>query len=356
MIRKLYIQLIWMHPAQFRYRFGDEMLADFDKAAEQGGTARLVGDALVSLLRQWALRPKIRPAWVAAEQPSGVPMFRTLDDHRISIASKVNGALLSTVLLGAAILAIGHGGANSPVFFIGSHHGRPSLLALSRASIAENDLHTQVRFPVEQEDPWRAIAVLYFRIVHVLRALDSNQDYSISRRELAAARRALSTLDLDRDGTLSPEECGFTLGPEARRQLGADVTQRARLNFMRANPAIAAIDSDRNGLLTAAEILTARTTLQALDRDGNGVLAPHEVIPDLVSQHVSIILSRLDKNGDDVLTLSERMEWEADPLRRTIETADRNGDGVITRQELIDRLKVSREGKDQLDRLLRPIP
>ena len=32
MLRWLYIQLIWLHPAPFRRRFGDEMLDDFDRA------------------------------------------------------------------------------------------------------------------------------------------------------------------------------------------------------------------------------------------------------------------------------------------------------------------------------------
>lgn len=33
MLRWIYIQLIWLHPAPFRWRFGDDMLDDFDRAA-----------------------------------------------------------------------------------------------------------------------------------------------------------------------------------------------------------------------------------------------------------------------------------------------------------------------------------
>ena len=32
MLRLIYIRLLWWHPARFRSRFGDEMLADFDNA------------------------------------------------------------------------------------------------------------------------------------------------------------------------------------------------------------------------------------------------------------------------------------------------------------------------------------
>ena len=59
MLRWLYIQLIWLHPAPFRWRFGDDMLDDFDRAALRD-KPRYFADAVASLARQWLLRPEFR--------------------------------------------------------------------------------------------------------------------------------------------------------------------------------------------------------------------------------------------------------------------------------------------------------
>ena len=95
----------------------------------------------------------------------------------------------------------------------------------------------------------------------------------------------------------------------------------------------------------------ARPLLLALDRNADRILSPNEVIPDLVTSQVSMILARLDKDGDDKLTMGERLNSEADPLRKIIETADRNRDNITTRQELTDRLELSQEIKNRLDKL-----
>jgi hypothetical protein len=55
-IRRAYHLLIHIHPAQFRDRFGDEMLSIFDEVAGTPGATALLGDACFSLLRQWAVR------------------------------------------------------------------------------------------------------------------------------------------------------------------------------------------------------------------------------------------------------------------------------------------------------------
>ena len=59
MLRWLFIQLIWLHPAPFRWRFGDDMLDDFDRAPNRA-RLRYLADAVPSLARQWLLRPEFR--------------------------------------------------------------------------------------------------------------------------------------------------------------------------------------------------------------------------------------------------------------------------------------------------------
>ena len=52
--RRLYAAIIRLHPADFRNRFGLEMLLDFEDASATNHPANLYLDALRSILRQWA--------------------------------------------------------------------------------------------------------------------------------------------------------------------------------------------------------------------------------------------------------------------------------------------------------------
>jgi hypothetical protein len=56
MTRTLYRCLISLHPSAFRLRFEEELLWIFDESRNASGAAVLVGDAAVSLLRQWLMR------------------------------------------------------------------------------------------------------------------------------------------------------------------------------------------------------------------------------------------------------------------------------------------------------------
>jgi hypothetical protein len=55
-IRALYRCLLWLHPASFEERFGEELLWIFDlgRASETGITLLL--DCFISLCRQWLFR------------------------------------------------------------------------------------------------------------------------------------------------------------------------------------------------------------------------------------------------------------------------------------------------------------
>lgn len=54
--RHLYGALLRLHPKCFRACFAGEMLHVFDEACEQYGAGWLLGEAVISLLRQWLLR------------------------------------------------------------------------------------------------------------------------------------------------------------------------------------------------------------------------------------------------------------------------------------------------------------
>jgi len=110
MLRSLYRGLLRLHPPAFRERFGGEMLAIFDQAAERQPRFKLLEDGIVSLVRQWALRPEfwydISPAPTAETASDGMPSFYTLDPFRPRTAAVVHGVLLTVVVFCLTCFAI----------------------------------------------------------------------------------------------------------------------------------------------------------------------------------------------------------------------------------------------------------
>jgi Peptidase family S41/N-terminal domain of Peptidase_S41 in eukaryotic IRBP len=108
MLRSFYRCLLRLHPSGFRKRFADEMLSIFDHSAGKPAAVRLLMDGVVSLARQWTLRPEF---WreVAAAQPAAcdsVPSFCTLDPFRPRTGAVIQGLLLSAVLFFLTCFAI----------------------------------------------------------------------------------------------------------------------------------------------------------------------------------------------------------------------------------------------------------
>src|SRR5687768_3692026 len=112
MLRWLYIQLIWLHPAPFRWRFGDDMLDDFDRAALRD-QLRYFADAAASLARQWLLRPEFRRPEANAEawrEAAGVPLFQTIESYKLRPAALLHGGLLAILSIITIVILIGNGG------------------------------------------------------------------------------------------------------------------------------------------------------------------------------------------------------------------------------------------------------
>lgn len=110
MLRRLYGCAVRLHPPSFRRRFGEEMLYIFD---QQGGTLAALGvtlDCVLSLLRQWTLRPHIgtelAPAPLLSPAADHVPSFVSLDPFQPRASAIIPGALLSLVLFYMTVLAI----------------------------------------------------------------------------------------------------------------------------------------------------------------------------------------------------------------------------------------------------------
>ena len=270
--RLLYICLIGLHPRHFRERFGEEMLAIFDEAGGNRGRAALFTDALISLFRQWLLRP-------AHQEPAlSTPLFHMLDGSLPRRSALMNGAFTSLVFFAALIFFISRGAGGSlgrAVVYTGSAPAQS--LGANGSAVWHGDLKPPA------EDPLYPFAKAYSRMIRVLDILDADHDWVISPWEIMTAPAALRRLDWNHDGKLSPEECGFYLGEKPKTKLDPRLVQRARLDFMRLNPVLAALDADHDGEISADEIENSSAALRTLDTNRDGSLSEDELLPDALT-------------------------------------------------------------------------
>ena len=280
MLRWLYIQLIWLHPAPFRWRFGDDMLEDFDSAPFRN-KPRYFADAAASLARQWLLRPEfLKPETVAetaGASPLGAeaPLFETFETYKPRPAALAQGGLLAILSILSAVVLIGNGGVVRP-FVMGVHFPRPGILPIDRNSVAAAELNTAVALQPDLSEAWLKLARPYFVSMPVLRALDVDPDFTLSPWEIANAPAALRKLDISHQGKLTAEECGLPVDPES---MPAAMSAQLRGQFMSYHPVLAALDSNRDGKISAGEIDHAAAALKKLDHNHDGYLTADELVP-----------------------------------------------------------------------------
>ena len=353
MIRLLYVALLRLHPRPFRERFSEEMVGIFDEHAGRRRGA-LLADAIISLFRQWVLRPAHHePVFftVVAGKPSDIPVFHIFESSLPRRSALIQGTVLSLIFFGAVTFAIGRG-KYLPRLLIGAKYPRPHVLPVDRSSISEAEPTTEIKVKTPAVDPLYQLANFYFGIVRVLNIMDADRDRIISAREIMTAPATLARLDRDHDGKLSPEECGFFWGEAPTTKLDPQFAERARIEFMGLNPVLAALDPDHDGEISAGEIGNSSVALKTLDRNRDGSLTPVEVIPDPVDSRTAMILSILDTNRDRKISQQERTNEAAKPLRELLDPADRNGDGVTTGDELTKELQLRDEMKKRLEKAM----
>jgi len=110
MLRRIYRCVLRLHPPGFRRRFGDEILSIFDHTKGKLPAFQLLMDSVLSLIRQWVLRPGFWNVSVSAPAPQsaldGVPSFCTLNPFRPRAAAVVPGLILSMAVFSLTCVAI----------------------------------------------------------------------------------------------------------------------------------------------------------------------------------------------------------------------------------------------------------
>jgi Ca2+-binding EF-hand superfamily protein len=185
----------------------------------------------------------------------------------------------------------------------------------------------------------RPICVHVFPNDHRTQGLDTDRNRVLSASEIANAPSVLRSLDINHDGKLSPEECGFDIGDVAATNRGPEFSKSARLEFMRFHPVLAALDADHDGEISVKEIQNASAALQTLDRNRDHKLTVGETLPDPVANAVALFM-RLDSNRDGKISAAERSNRQAVPYRELLSAADRNTDGIVTEEELTKEIRL----------------
>jgi hypothetical protein len=108
MLRFAYRCLLRLHPPYFRRRFSQEMLSIFDQQKRTLPAAKLVADGVLSLVRQWVLRPEFWEEPMAQPAADGVPAFHMIEGFKPRAGSLLDGALVSVVVFTSVCLIMGY--------------------------------------------------------------------------------------------------------------------------------------------------------------------------------------------------------------------------------------------------------
>ncbi|MBI5381783.1 MAG: hypothetical protein HZA31_07780 [Opitutae bacterium] len=137
-------------------------------------------------------------------------------------------------------------------------------------TLGTTTLLAQTSSPTDQPPPGRGP-----RIDPCIVVFDANEDGTLDAREIAAAPTVLQTLAKESDGTLAFAD--FLPAAPARPEVAppADAPVRPR----RVPPIFAALDLNGDGVLNAAEIAAAATSLKTLDKNSDGQLTRDEIRP-----------------------------------------------------------------------------
>ncbi len=169
------------------------------------------------------------------------------------------------------------------------------------------------------------------QLVKQLMAFDRNGDGVLTPDELPERMQNLfQRADMNHDGKLTPEEIR-TLA--SRQSMPAGPSSQRNDRNMRADPILNALDTNHDGVISAAELAAADKSLLALDLNHDGEISADEmgVRPPSRQEQVEHLLGEFDTNKDGKLSKPEA----PDRLQQQFESIDTNHDGFLDKQELL---------------------
>ena len=173
--------------------------------------------------------------------------------------------------------------------------------------------------------------------VGATRPRNSNDDYAPSQRPAFYdwTPVGFAHLDANRDGRITPDEWRYDFESFRRAdQNGDDALSRGE--FLNGDVDVDRedrfdyLDANNDGRIDRSEWHSSMDAFRWLDRNRDGVLSRQEVVGNETQQtRTTDQFASLDENRDNRITPDE-WQWS----RRSFDRYDRNGDGVITQEEL----------------------
>ena len=333
MLRALYVTLLRLHPSFFRKQFGEEMLWIYDQTASARRAWVLLGDAVRSLATQWMFRSEFEePNRLAASDR--VPVFYTAGSDMPPPSALVNGLAGSVALFALAGFALAHSGGGARVFtyYAGDFHAGPPTYGEATPERHAKD---------DSPGLWSKVTSM-FHSAPAAATIHAPSPPGGVTSDVAPAKpgdnggmkSAASGAPVTNGmpaGVAGVERSTTSMGKTEVTPGTGLTTGEPRYPFAH-SPLLAALDTDRDGIISTEEMKAAPVTLKTLDMNQDGNLDPEEC-----GHHAPTVVQRTGQKAIDskqAVLLEKRARRNFSRLDRVFAALDANHDGEISAAEI----------------------